>query len=85
MKPITTTAIILAMTLGFAGSLAAQTSAPAGAKATTSAATSAAPATTKKSMKAQRTAKSLECSKDADAKKMHGKERRKFMSSCKRG
>ena len=34
--------------------------------------------------KAQRTAKSLECSKDADGKKLHGKDRKKFMSTCKK-
>jgi hypothetical protein len=32
-----------------------------------------------------RTAKSLECSKQADAKGLHGKERKKFRSQCKRG
>lgn len=32
-----------------------------------------------------RTAKSLECSKEADAKNVHGKERKKFMSTCKKG
>ena len=31
-----------------------------------------------------RTAASLQCSKDADAKGLHGKERKKFMSACKR-
>jgi hypothetical protein len=31
-----------------------------------------------------RTAISLECSKQADAKKLHGKERQKFRSKCKR-
>ena len=31
-----------------------------------------------------RTAESIECSKQADAKGLHGKERRKFRSSCKR-
>ena len=32
-----------------------------------------------------RTAKSIECSKQADAKKLHGKERQVFRSKCKRG
>jgi len=32
-----------------------------------------------------RTARSLECSKEADAKNVHGKERKKFMSTCKKG
>jgi len=31
-----------------------------------------------------RTAASLQCSKDADAKGVHGKERKKFMSGCKK-
>lgn len=31
-----------------------------------------------------RTAESLQCSKDADAKGVHGKERKKFMSDCKK-
>ena len=30
-----------------------------------------------------RTAASLECSKEADAKGLHGKERKKFRSECK--
>lgn len=37
-----------------------------------------------KTTKAQRTAKSMECSKDADTKKFHGKARKKFMSDCKK-
>jgi hypothetical protein len=32
-----------------------------------------------------RTARSLECSKEADAKNIHGKERKTFMSTCKKG
>ncbi len=35
-------------------------------------------------MKAPRSAKSLECSKQADAKGLHGKERKKFRSECKK-
>ena len=34
--------------------------------------------------KKERTAESLECSKEADAKGLHGKERHKFMGSCKK-
>jgi invasion protein IalB len=34
--------------------------------------------------KPERTAKSLDCSKQADAKSLHGKPRKKFMSQCKR-
>ncbi len=72
------------MFLAAAGTLAmlstgvsyAQTAAPA-AKTTEAAKPKAA--------KAPRTAKSLECSKQADAKGLHGKERKKFRSQCKRG
>ena len=32
-----------------------------------------------------RSAASLECSKEADAKGLHGKERKKFRSECKKG
>ena len=35
--------------------------------------------------KAPRSEKSLECSKQADAKGLHGKERKKFRSQCKKG
>jgi hypothetical protein len=41
-------------------------------------------AQTAKKEQAPRTAKSLECSKQADAKSLHGKPRKKFMSSCKK-
>jgi hypothetical protein len=34
--------------------------------------------------KKARTAASLECSKEADTKGIHGKERKKFMSDCKK-
>ena len=34
--------------------------------------------------KPERTAKSLECSKQADEKGLHGKPRKKFMSDCKK-
>ena len=35
--------------------------------------------------KAPRSAKSIECSKQADAKGLHGKERQKFRGQCKKG
>jgi hypothetical protein len=47
--------------------------------ATPAPATKAAPAEKK-----ARTAASLECSKEADGKSLHGKERKKFMSECKK-
>lgn len=64
--------------LMLAGSAFAQTATPA---------TPAAPATKMapaKPAKAERTAASLECSKQADAKGLHGKERKKFRSECKK-
>jgi hypothetical protein len=38
-----------------------------------------------KSTDKPRTAASLECSKQADAKGLHGTDRRKFRSECKKG
>jgi hypothetical protein len=61
------------------GSASAQTPAPAPAA---KADTKMAPA--EKKTAAPRTAASLECSKDADGKSLHGKERKKFMSECKK-
>jgi psiF repeat len=57
----------------------AQTTPPA---ATPAPAAKAAPAE-KKAAK-PRTAASLECSKEADTKGVHGKERKTFMSDCKK-
>jgi CelD/BcsL family acetyltransferase involved in cellulose biosynthesis len=57
----------------FLSSAYAQTTAPA-----------AAPATTEKKTEKPRSAASLECSKKADAKGLHGKERKKFRSDCKK-
>ena len=56
----------------------AQTTAPA----TPAPATKMAPA--EKKAEKPRTAESLQCSKDADGKSLHGKERKKFMSECKK-
>ena len=63
------------------GSTFAQTPAPAAKDATKTEAK--APAAEKKEAK-PRTAGSLECSKEADAKGLHGKERKKFRSECKK-
>ncbi|MVT70414.1 phosphate starvation-inducible protein PsiF [Bradyrhizobium pachyrhizi] len=60
------------------GGAFAQTAAPAAKDAAPKAETKA-PAEKK-----QRTAESLECSKEADAKGLHGKERKKFRSECKK-
>jgi psiF repeat len=67
--------LALAASLLLAGSAYAQTSTPAAAPA-------AAPAATSKSTKPH-SAASIECSKEADAKGLHGKERKKFRSECK--
>ena len=56
----------------------AQTTAPA----TPAPAAKMAPA--EKKAEKPRTAASLECSKEADTKGVHGKERKKFMSECKK-
>jgi hypothetical protein len=54
--------------------------------AQTPSATSATKAPAARSQKAPvvRTAKSLDCSKQADAKSLHGKPRKSFMSTCKK-
>jgi hypothetical protein len=59
----------------------AQSTTPAPA-AKTAPAPKAAPA--EKKAEKPRSAASLQCSKDADAKTLHGKERKKFMSECKK-
>jgi hypothetical protein len=59
------------------GSAFAQTPAPAAAPA--------APAAKMDKKPVVHTAASLECSKEADAKGLHGKERKKFRSECKKG
>ncbi len=59
-----------------AGSAFAQTPAPAPAAAPAAAAAKAATAK-------PHTAASVECSTEADAKGLHGKERKKFRSQCK--
>jgi psiF repeat-containing protein len=68
-------AAVAIASLFFAGSALAQTAAPAAAPAAT---------TTAKKAEKPRTPESLECSKEADAKGLHGKDRKKFMSQCKK-
>jgi hypothetical protein len=63
------------------GTAFAQTAAPA-AKDATKTETKAAPAEKKEAK--PRTAESLECSKEADAKGLKGKERKKFRAECKK-
>jgi hypothetical protein len=69
MKYLLPVCVALAMSFGAAH---AEMAAPAPKAATTKAAPK------------ERTAKSIECSKQADAKGLHGKERQKFRSKCKR-
>lgn len=74
--------IALISMLAFSGAAFAQ--APAAAPAAPAAAP-AAPAAPAMKAKAPRTAKSLECSKQADTQKLHGKPRKEFMKKCKKG
>ena len=62
------------------GAASAQTTAPAKTEATKT--EIKAPA--EKKAEKPRTAASLECTKEADAKGLHGKERKKFRSECKK-
>ncbi|MGY4567409.1 PsiF family protein [Bradyrhizobium sp. BEA-2-5] len=79
MKTISMLASATALaSLLLTGGAFAQTAAPAAKDAAPKAETKA-PAEKK-----QRTAESLECSKEADAKGLHGKERKKFRSECKK-
>jgi len=63
------------------GAASAQTTAPAKTEATKT----EAKAPAEKKAEKPRTSASLECSKEADSKGLHGKERRKFRSECKKG
>ena len=71
------TAVVSVLLMGAAS---AQTAAPAKTDATRT----EAKAPTEKKAEKPRTAASLECSKEADAKGLHGKERKKFRSECKK-
>jgi hypothetical protein len=78
MNSLSSRAAIAAIaSLMMIGSAFAQTPAPA-------APADSKMAPTEKAAKAPRTAASLECSKEADGKSLHGKERKKFMSDCKK-
>jgi hypothetical protein len=72
-------ASLLLLSSAFAQTTTPATPAPA---AKTAPALTMAPAA--KKTEKPRTAASLQCSKDADAKGVHGKERKKFMSECKK-
>jgi len=73
----TATAVVSLLLMGAAS---AQTTAPAKTDATKT----DAKAPAEKKAEKPRTTASLECSKEADAKGLHGKERRKFRSECKK-
>ncbi len=73
----TATAVVSLLLMGAAS---AQTTAPAKTEATKT----EAKAPAEKKAEKPRTAASLECSKEADAKGLKGKERRKFRSACKK-
>jgi psiF repeat len=62
----------------------AQTTTPATPTPAAKAAPAAKMVPAAKKAEKPRTAASLQCSKDADAKGVHGKERKKFMSACKK-
>src|SRR3954463_13394763 len=68
----------------FLGPAFAQTTAPTTPSPTAKAAPVPKMAPAEKKAEKPRTAASLQCSKDADAKGIHGKERKKFMSECKK-
>ncbi|ENN84620.1 hypothetical protein RHSP_82996 [Rhizobium freirei PRF 81] len=90
-----TYALALAGMLAFSGSAFAASSTPAttstavkpAATATTTTTTTAKPATTTAAKPAvadtQKQAVSKKCSADADAKGLHGKDRKKFREQCK--
>ena len=79
MKTISSLATATAVaSLLLMGSAFAQTAAPAPA------APAAAPAAKMSKEAKPHTAESIECSKEADAKGLHGKERKKFRSECKK-
>src|ERR1700760_1960144 len=69
-----TAGLALAASLLLAGSAFAQTPAPAAPPA---------PADAMSKSSKPHSAASIECSKEADAKGLHGKERKKFRSECK--
>ena len=74
-------ACALVVLCSLASSAFAQTPAPAKDAPKTE---TKAPAPAEKKAEKPRTAASLECSKEADTKGVHGKERKKFMSECKK-
>jgi hypothetical protein len=80
----TAVASLLLLSSAFAQTTTPATPAPAAKTAPAPKATPAPKAAAEKKAEKPRTAASLQCSKDADAKGLHGKERKKFMSECKK-
>jgi hypothetical protein len=72
------------VSLLFLGSAFAQTTTPATPPPAAKAVPAPKMAPAEKKTEKPRTAVSLQCSKDADAKGIHGEERKKFMSECKK-
>jgi hypothetical protein len=77
-------ASLLLMSPVFAQTTAPATPAPAAKTAPAKAEPAPKMAPAEKKAVKPRTAASVECSKDADTKSLHGKERKKFMSECKK-
>src|SRR5258705_5657810 len=77
-------ASLLLMSPVFAQPTAPATPAPAAKTAPAKAESAPKMAPAEKKAVKPRTAASVECSKDADTKSLHGKERKKFMSECKK-
>jgi hypothetical protein len=80
----TALASLLLMGSAFAQATAPATPAPAAKTAPAKAEPAAKMAPAEKKAAKPRTAASLECSKEADTNGLHGKERKKFMSGCKK-
>ena len=81
------------LTVGLAASLsvlvsaqvAAETAVPTAGAAKVDTATATADGDDSKMSETDKRAKAADCSKQADAKKLHGDARKKFRSACKRG
>lgn len=77
-------AVVALVSLLATGTAFAQTAAPAAKTETNIETKTDAAATADKKAPKERSAESLECSKQADAKGLKGKERRKFRRECKK-
>jgi hypothetical protein len=73
-----------AATLAFSVSNAIAQSSPAAPAPPAASAPAATPPATKTPAKTSQSPVSMECSKEADAKGLHGKARREFRSECKK-